>query len=162
MEPHQIASGAQLYLREPIFTPQNPRPFLPTGSVSHFSRHLAQEPSSLISLPLARLCLYLCKSDSKASRYRTYDTKAPRLKARRDEVRWNSPFLNVLRPLSWLLRPLASSRLAGLCPGWVSLLRRLCWNGTLSLPPALQTCLVFGPQEYPLLALPGKKGADCS
>lgn len=38
----------------------------------------------------------------------------------------------------------------------------LCWNGTPSLPPALQTCFVFGPQEHPLFALPGKKGADCS
>ena len=103
MEHHQLASGSQLYLREPVFTPQSPRPLLSTGSVSHFSCHLAQKPSSLLSLPLARLCLYLCKSDSKASRHRTYDPKASRLKACRDEVRWNSPFLNVLRPLSWLL-----------------------------------------------------------
>lgn len=137
------------------------RPLLPTGSVSHCSCHLAQEPSSLLSLPLARFCLYLCKRDSKASRYKTCDTKASRLRACRDEVWWNYPFLNVLRLLSWLLRPQASSRLAGLCPGWLSLLLRalLEWY---SQPPSSSLCFVFGPQEHPLFALPGKKGADCS
>lgn len=57
---------------------------------------------------------------------------------------------------SWLLRP-RPSRLAGLCPGWAGPASQALLEWYASLPPALQTCLVFGPQEYPLLLFLGKR-----